>query len=205
MVKILITTVTGSHMWGMNRPDSDIDLFTVFQVPSKTILVGDSYEKSKFIQKNGKDIHMHEVGKVIEMLIKNNVNFVWGVTSPLFVEGDERIYKELGEIARSLLSKQIYKPVQGLAIHNYKKYIESKKDVSEKRCNTITRSIIFGITALNGEIKYTPTKGANPDAINVLLSELDAAYENSKLPERPDGDAVRKAKEWLFDLRLQYL
>ncbi|HDM35643.1 MAG TPA: hypothetical protein ENG09_00110, partial [Candidatus Syntrophoarchaeum butanivorans] len=107
MVKILITTVTGSHMWAMNRPDSDIDLFTVFQVPSKTILVGDSYEKSKFIQKNGEDIHMHEVGKVVEMLIKNNVNFVWGVTSPLFVEGDERIYKELGEIARSLLSKQI--------------------------------------------------------------------------------------------------
>lgn len=205
MVKTLITTVIGSHMWGMNRSDSDIDLFTVFQVPSKTILVGDSYKKSKFIQKDGEDIHMHEVGKVIEMLIKNNVNFVWGVTSPLFVEGDERIYKELGEIARSLLSKQIYKPVRGLAVHNYKKYIESEKDVSEKRCNIIARTIVFGIAALNGKIKYITTEGANPDTINVLLSELDAAYENSKLPERPDEDAVRKAKEWLLDLRLQYL
>jgi len=205
MTKKLFTTTVGSHMWAMNHPGSDTDLFTVFQIPSKTILIGDKYKESRFIQNDGTDIHMHEIGKVIEMLIKNNVNFVWGVTSPLFVEGDERIYKELGEIARSLLSKQIYKPERGLAVHNYKKYIETKKDVSKKRCNIIARSIVFGIAALNGKIEYITTEGANPDTINVLLSELDAAYENSKLPECPDEDVVRKAKEWLLDLRLQYL
>ena len=37
----LWTTCVGSHLWKMNRPDSDIDLFDVYAVPTADILSGD--------------------------------------------------------------------------------------------------------------------------------------------------------------------
>lgn len=205
--ELLFITVVGSHMWGMEHEGSDIDLFIVRRDPIRDVLVGDITDRGiqNKIQIDGIDVDysIHEVGKVVKMLIRNNPNFIWGVTSPMLLAGNTIIHREMMELADILMSKEIYKPIQGMVTHNIEKYSE---DLSEKRCNTIARSTLFGINALtNGLSKYEPVKGYTPDKIVHLLDRLNVAYKHSTLPEKPWEIDVRVAKQWLCEMRLSEL
>lgn len=206
--EFLFTTVVGSHMWGMEHEGSDIDLFIVRRAPTRDILIGTDVNKTvrDKIQINGTDVEydIHEVGKVINMLIRNNPNFIWGVTSPVFLDGNKIIYENMKELAQLLISKEIYKPIRGMIIHNTDKYIASGKDPSEKRCNTIARAALFGInTLIHKSFKYKPVKGFTKDDILRLPDDLEIALEESKLPTKPEAFAIKIAEEWLYEIRLE--
>ena len=205
--EFLFATVVGSHMWRMEHEGSDVDVFIIRKNPIKNILVGETTGKTiqNKIQIDGVDVdyNIHEVGKVIKMLIKNNPNFIWGVTSPVFLAGNKIIHREMMELASILVSKEIYKPIRGMIVHNTKKY---SKNLSEKRCNTIARTALFGINVLtNGSFKYEPVKGFVLDDINSLLDDLETALEQSMLPEKPKETSVEMAKQWLYEIRLSEL
>lgn len=63
-MKTLFRTNIGSHLWGMELPYSDIDIFEVYIAPKEDILIGKADLKSKHIQEGGFDIARHEIGKV---------------------------------------------------------------------------------------------------------------------------------------------
>ena len=70
----LWTTCVGSHVWKMNRPDSDIDLFEVYAVPTADILSGDiTSGKTLGCGSQNRvgncDIVVHDIGKVVDMVI----------------------------------------------------------------------------------------------------------------------------------------
>lgn len=205
MTKIFCTMV-GSHMWGMQHKGSDIDQFICYTAPAKTLLDGTAeergYLRSFVVKENGKDIVYHEASKVVEQLIKGNVNFLWGVMSPRVIESSG-CHEELKRIVGRNLAKNCYHSIRGLAVHNYKKYIQSGRDPSEKRCNTIVRTINLGICILNeGLFKFSSTFGATPDDVLKRVKALERAYSASKLPERPNAAEFR---EWLLKLRLAEL
>lgn len=191
-------------MWGMQHKGSDIDQFICYTAPVKRLLDGtaENYLKSFVIKENGNDVAHHEASKVVEQLIKGNINFLWGVMSPIVVmtSGSHRMLKD---IVKKNLAKNCYNSIHSLAIDNYKKYIESWKDPSEKKCNTIVRTINLGIAMLEeGLFKFSPTSGATPDDVLKKIKDLERAYSASKLPEKPNEAAFR---EWLLELRLAEL
>jgi len=78
----LFTTIIGSHIWRMNRPDSDLDLAVVYMTDSKNVLLGESLKGSQK-QKGNEDIVYYEISHVISNLLKGNCNYQWAVMSPI--------------------------------------------------------------------------------------------------------------------------
>ena len=207
MIENLFTTEIGSTIWQMRHPKSDTDLFRVYVASTEEILKGTANTRSKFTQENNTDLALHEIGKVVDQLLKGNFNFLVGVMSPLTVSVAEppltEFYPNLQNIVKENVSKNCYHSIHGLAIHNYKKYIESGKDDSERRCNKILRVLQFGKTLLDtGKFKFEPFKGGVPDDIEEWVGLLNKTYKYSQLPEKPDETFYRA---WLYNLRLYEL
>lgn len=204
-MKIIFETMVGSHMWGMQHGGSDEDHFLCYLAPTREILSGElvyPVRFSHFEHGEMRDTSAHEAQSVVGQLIKGNVNFLWGVMSPVVVK-TSKWHDELREIAGRNLAKNCYHSIHGLAVHNYRKYIESGKDTSEKRCNTIVRSIHFGIRILvEGRIGFAPVSMVFPEQVKTAMSALEQAYQESKLPERPNEKEFR---DWLFRLRVSDL
>lgn len=196
---ILFETVVGSHVWGMETGLSDTDTFRAYIVPSITILNGTAETKSKFIQIGDKDIAQHEIGKVINQILKGNINFLIGVMSPLCVLSGKE-HKALKEIVVAHLAKNCFHSIHGMAAHNYKKYIDTGKDTSERRCNTILRGMRFGERILEGKgIVFERVKGGTPMEIKQEFEILNESFSSSKLPEIPEEKPFR---DWLLSVRL---
>jgi len=77
-----------------------------------------------------------------------------------------------------------------------------------KIINTCARTLDFGINLLrNGFLVFENPRGARtPGDIIILLNELEVAYEESPLPDKPDPKpfedfliAIRR-REWLIDV-----
>ena len=201
--KELFITNVGSHMWGMNRPDSDIDLFIVYQAPSTDFLVGKAHTNSHRSMNENIDRVSFELGHVVSQLLKGNINYLWGVMSPKIIKDWDRL-QSLRELTTKNLSKQLYHSVHGLGLHNYKKYVESEKDPTAKRCTLICRSLNFGTKLLTkGMFSFGPMEPCTPKDTLDHLHALDLAYVSSPLPESPEHK--REMEAWLLDVRLHKL
>ena len=201
--KELFVTNVGSHMWGMNRPDSDVDLFVVYQAPSTHFLIGKAHTRSHRSMNGNIDKVSFELGHVINQLLKGNVNFLWGVMSPIIIKNWDRL-QTLRELTIKNLSKQLYHSVHGLGLHNYKKYIESGKNPTSKRCTMICRSLNFGTKLLTtGKLNFDPIKPCTPTNVLHHIHALDLAYVTSLLPESPKY--TKEMEMWLLDVRLHKL
>jgi predicted nucleotidyltransferase len=229
---VLFVTSVGSHLWGMNTQESDLDVFKVFVVPTRDFLAGTANVKSRFeripplteiiegYQLRSDlpcDIASHEVGTVINQLLKGNINFICGVMSPIvlfqhsFNWDPKKLYakspfslqaeiEKLRSIVVETISKNCYNSIKGMADANYRKYIISGVDQSEHRCNTIARAVKFGIELLSsGNFVFSAVENTLPTDIPILISALDIAYKKSKLPEQPDE---KKYRDWLYEVRI---
>lgn len=84
-VKPLFLAVSGSHMWGVARPDSDIDIRGVYLDPIEKVLSlypgRDTIEAQGILGKDC-DLQLYELGKALGMLNKHNGNLVELIESP---------------------------------------------------------------------------------------------------------------------------
>lgn len=204
----LFKTVVGSQAWKMDTPESDIDEFECFVLPSKDILSGkDKPHSNKFIRGDKKDISQHEIGIVIEQLIKGNFNFLIGVMSLIIVEQNNNWLTALRNITSKNISKNCYNSIRGLAIHNYHHYIEKKSSLTEKELqkkrDLIVRTLMFGENILSGHgIEFWGVHNTQHYEIQYWMDGIDNAYKESKLPETPNESEFRK---YLYDLRITEL
>jgi hypothetical protein len=213
---VLFRTVVGSHMWGQNHPGSDTDVFECYVAPTRDILRGTAYTRSEFDQSvEGRDVARHEIGHVIDQLLKGNVNFVWGVTSPVvesalpitypLVEGYTWL-RALRLVLTANPSRNIYHSIHGLAQKNMAKYIDDPRVAADlgperiqKKLRTIVRTCEFGSRWLNGEgADYRPglTQAKyEPNDVIHAANVLQFNYEGSKLLDAPDPTPFRDLLE----------
>ncbi|MCU0638084.1 MAG: nucleotidyltransferase domain-containing protein, partial [Methanothrix sp.] len=90
-MKTLFISCVGSHMWGMQSEESDIDLVMIYIAPTRAILRAERISptiRQKIADRGGEiyDTLGWEVGHLINQLIKGNVNAIWYVTSPLLIK-----------------------------------------------------------------------------------------------------------------------
>ena len=216
MKNILFETIIGSHLWKMNDEDSDIDIFQVYVAPTKDILKGVGNLKSKHSFENTKsnslynqpynntiDTMSHEIGKVIDQLIKGNINFLLGVLSPMITKPSPWLEK-LRELVIDNKNKLCYHSIKGLATHNYEKYIKSGKDTSVDRCMKIGRYLNFGCTLFTtGEYTFEPPVFcAHPFEIEYWIDKLNKTNISSSLPTTINEEEFRNL---LLEIRLEYL
>ena len=208
----LWTTNVGSHAWSMNDSESDIDHFDVYITSSKKILNGSIIHSNSHHSGNSNpgevDLVSHEIGKVINELIKGNINYLIGTLSPIVVSQHEKYLDVLKKIVVDNCQSTICSnSIKGLAIHNYNKYIKCNSKLTDKhltkKCNLINRTLLFGINILKGNgFVFTPIKDQTPDDVVIMLNNFNTALDSSILPNSINEQPFRN---YLLQLRLREL
>ena len=203
-MKTLFISCVGSHMWGMQSKESDIDLVMIYIAPTRAILRAERISptiRQQIVSRGGEiyDTLGWEIGHLINQLIKGNVNAIWYVTSPLLIK-PSIIQEELSALVQANLCRLTYYSIKGMAESQIKS--EEKPGIAGKGYRTALRSSNFGIKLLSeGRICFAPVlRTPGPEELMEELQRLEEAYETSRLPDRPDEDAFR---EFLFRLRLE--
>lgn len=207
-MKIILEGIVGSVAYGLNTPQSDIDIKGIFIYPTEKIL---SLNKGKeTINKNNPDIEHHEVEKFIRLAANCNPT----ILELLFLK-EYRILtpeaKMLIENRDSFLSKKIYKTYGGYALlqakkllkkgntfTRYKKHarhcfklLQQGRQLLEKHNLTVkvsNRDELFAISDLTPDELYFKFEKE--------FKEFDAI--STTLPEKPDYD---KINELLLEIR----
>ncbi len=231
----LFTSVVGSHMWKMNRPDSDIDLNMVYAVDPEDILAGDkfqtSFQLSVIVNDRTLDIHTYEIGHLIHLLKKGNVNAIWAACSPLKDARDAgvsvpkkiiddlfggvdgiggHIQKTLDELVRANLSRESYHSIHGMA---QSQLLDAEKHPERalKTLKSCMRTCAFGCSLLeDGELVFNPVEDPKPGASRTVSEEarMEAEYELHLLDEAyknsplPERPDEKRFRSFLLDVRI---
>lgn len=191
----LFSTNVGSHMWKMNHENSDIDVCTVYLQDSKEFILGNR-PKGKQTQEGDYDYTYYELGLFIKNLIKGNVNYLWGIMSPIVIGKYKSAFEELRQIVSTNLAKNCYHSVNGLAKHNIYHFINGGDKYSakyKKKLNVIGRTLKFGINILTwGKCMFEKVNIENDEELYVLKESLNKAYMYSSLPETPNPEPFEK-------------
>jgi predicted nucleotidyltransferase len=203
---IIIITEVGSRMWGMAKPDSDYDLYHIFMQSSREYLRTSSFEgnrPAKTYMDGDKEIDAQymEIGHLVGLLKKGNVNAIWATCSPIVYKDCPALH-QLQEIVKDNLSSQTYASVNGMAHSQINDTVKraAVKDPQKNR-DTAARTLQFGINLIkNGKIEFKPFHDATPEIIGELFRELENARNTSELPEVVFRHPF---EEFLYELRLK--
>ena len=202
----LFITEVGSRMWGMATPSSDYDLFHVFQQPSSEYLRTSTFEKTRgaksYFENNHEiDAQYMEIGHLVNLLKKGNVNAIWNVCSPIVHKDSECLSKLRGVVINNL-SKSSYASINGMAHSQLNDAIKraSVKDPLKSKATTM-RTLQFGVTMLmNHKIEFKPPEDdVTNENIGKWFRYLDIAKEKSMLP---DEVSVKPFEDFLYDIRM---
>ena len=204
--EMLFISGVGSHMWKMEYPGSDIDRVIVYRAPTRWLLDGTGISKTiaqrkYFVGEQEFDDQGMEIGHLVNLLIKCNVNALWTSTSPIVFDGVD-VRKDLCCITKKNLSREVHDSCLGMATSQYKDAMkeEGNLDITKKMA-TAKRTLQFGIRILKlGLIDYVPITRATRTDIENSMYELDRAYEESTLPDKADPKPFRN---WLYRLRTE--
>ena len=205
-MQTLFETVIGSHIWKMNHEGSDLDLFRCYISDTRDILLGKVPQNTFDQAIPNVDVQISEIGTVISQLMHCNFNYLVAIHSPIVMFDNGNVLAKLRELSRRGLSKEAYNSIFGMCMQNYKKYIETGKDVSEKRCNAIARTARFGYNLLtNNAMAFERASGFTPEKLRAAIEELTVAKENSALPEKCPEEIKEEFEELLIELRIRDL
>lgn len=220
--EILFVTEVGSRMWGMEKFASDYDLFHCYQQPARDYLRTSTFEKARaaktfkadtdyLIQtQNVKipvgaeiDAQYMEIGHLVNLLKKGNVNAIWAVCSPV-VHQNSQTLRELKQITLDNLSRASYASIKGMAMSELSDATK-RKDVRDpqKSLQSCIRTLWFGHALLTGGgVYFSPvTQDVTEADCQHEFELLDVAYETKKVgKEKPDPAPF---DDFLFRIRMK--
>lgn len=201
----LFSTLTGSHAWNMNHIDSDKDLFVCYAAPSKDFLIGKTHNKGHQSNLMGVDRTSMEIGKVVNQVLKGNINYLTYMLSPV-VEFTTPEHKKLVDMTYLNLSSRSYRSIRGFAYDEFSKKVgnDNGKDTQKVR-RSILRNLIFGTTLLGaGVIDFCcVTWDVEIKELEEQFESLDKAYENTPLPAEPKHE--KEMLDLLLEIRMENL
>lgn len=216
--KIILEGVVGSHAYGLNHTDSDIDTAGVFVEPTTTILGLFPY-KETITRTNGidkeetPDITYHEVGKFVELCLKANPTVMEQLWLGTYLQSsDEGNY--LINAREKFLSQRIRQTYGGYAraqfkrLHERGNFSSTLKKRTFKHARHMMRLLIQGQYALeHGELRLMLTQKEKLesarfaqlaiDDIDKFSIEVEPMFNaldrcETRLPEEPDMNAINE-------------
>lgn len=224
----LFVTEVGSRMWGMEKFASDYDLFHCYQQPAREYLRTSTFEKSRPAKSFTADsewclnqpwfhntpapaipigaevdAQYMEIGHLVNLLKKGNVNAIWAVCSPV-VHQNSQTLRELKQITLDNLSRASYASIKGMAMSELSDATKRKavRD-PQKNLQTCIRTLWFGHTLLTGGgVYFSPvTQDVTEADCQHEFERLDIAYETKKVGrEKPDPVPF---DDFLFRIRMK--
>lgn len=215
------TTEVGSRMWCMHDLASDYDWVNIYRFNTTRLLEGrpgpSTLPQKQYVTSTGREMDQTymEVGHLVSLLLKGNVNAVWSVMSNAIVYDDGAIearnhyvqseFEELRDLVRENLSTSMYNSINGMALSQATDAVK-RADVRDpgKSLRTAMRTLLFGIRIFEeNELYFTPVMDVpTADHLDETRRRLMASANHSKLPNHVDEEPFR---DWLYNVRISDL
>jgi hypothetical protein len=211
---VIYRCIVGSKAYGLDDAESDTDRRGVYLPPAE--MQWSLYGVPEQLDYNATEEVYWEAQKFVTLALKANPNVLECLYSPL-VEHAAPLAQELLSIRQRLLSKMAYQTYNGYVISQFKKLqadLRNKGEIKWKHVMHLLRLLLAGITVLEeshvpvhvgdhrgrllaikrGEVPFDQCETWRRE----LHNQLDKAFSQTKLPERPDYEA---ANVWLLRAR----
>lgn len=198
--KLFNVYISGSHLYGWESRDSDMDIRGSFVLAKESFLGLYKPIETLEIKLENFDIVLFEIKKLIELALKGNCNILEEINAPQTYKTAN--FLELKQLLNNSFGKKgIYNSYRGLAEHNYKEFILHGRNTIKKYLY-VFRGLMAGIYCLQtGLIQPNITKLNKKfkiKEVNKLVELKKQGFENEPLKEIKEGLLDRKIKE-LFD------
>jgi len=136
--RLLYEYIRGSHLYGLNNEDSDVDTSAVFIAPKEAVM-GLGFDYADQVSDERNDTTWYEIGKFCNMLLKSNPT----VLEALFVPEDKiitppsDIIMPLFENRDQFVTKECFKPFVSYAIEQ----IHKARGLNKKIVNPVTERL----------------------------------------------------------------
>lgn len=194
---LMFLTVSGSHLFGFNSPDSDYDLRGAHLCRTRELLcmpgVGDVAETCSQEEPKGagsEEMVTHELGKFIGLMARNGGNLVEQVLSPHVIYTSDT-HARLKELAPQVISKKHVAHYLGFAKQQIKLLLR-RPDKETKIYLYIFRTLMSGIVAAKeGRIESNILtmcdcthlfSDAVTDVVRELVAWKTATSEENRVP-----------------------
>jgi hypothetical protein len=202
---VIYRCVVGSRAYGLDTPESDVDLRGIYQAP--TALVLSLQEPPEQLEDLGTEECYWELKKFLVLALKANPNVLEVLWSPLVLHATP-VAQELLAMRGKLLSRLVYATFNGYSIAQFNKMRRSmdvKGKPNWKHAMHLVRLLESGIAILEtGEIDLRARHRAELLEIRAgvwpwervdrwrreLHERFERALATTRLPERPDYAAA---------------
>jgi uncharacterized protein len=206
---LTILVLAGSHAYGLETEESDIDYRGVFQEDPRIFL--GIKEPRETLEHKEPDIVLHELRKFTRLALKGNPN----VLETLWSDGyTTNVGRDLINIRKSFLHKGSLQPYLGYAKsqlwrldHNRRPKNQGTEDADPKFSCHLLRILLAGIhLAKTGEAMVNVglnnlsllqlarsgnlSLGHVKELAHIYMTELEQLIPNSILPDKPDIDTI---------------
>lgn len=188
--KLLNAYISGSHLYGWDSKDSDVDIRGCFILRKEKFLGLDNpKEVIEINTEDNKDIVLFEIKKLIRLALRGNCNILEEINSPQFYKKAD--FVKLKQLINNAFGKKgIYNSYRGMASFNYKRFILCGRN-SVKKYLYVFRGLLAGIYCLQtGLIKPNIeelNKHFKIKEIDKLLEIKRAGKENEPLKDLEEG------------------
>lgn len=211
---VIFRCVTGSQAFGLADETSDVDRRGIYLPPAE--MHWSLYGMPEQLEDPHTEDVYWELQKFLTLALKANPNILECLYTPL-VEHASPLAQELLAMREIFLSKMVYQTYSGYVVSQFKKLSADLRNTGQVRWKHVmhlVRLLLSGITVLTEG--FVPTRveehrerllaikrGERPwDEVEAWRQDLhrrfDAAFEATKLPERP---GYEKANEFLVRAR----
>lgn len=199
--KLLNAYISGSHLYGWDSEDSDIDIRGCFILKKEEFLgLGKPKEVLEIKTNDNNDIVLFEIKKLISLALKGNCNILEEINAPQFYQNADFI--KLKQLINNAFGKKgIMNSYRGMATFNYKRFILRGRNTVKKYLY-VFRGLMAGIYCLQtGLIKPNIeelNKHFKIKEVTKLLEIKRAGLENEPLKDLETGSLDIIIKD-LFD------
>ena len=205
---IIYRCVVGSRAYGLDNDESDTDRRGVYLAPAE--LQWSLFGAPEQFEDNASQSCYWELQKFLAMALKANPNILECLYSPM-IEKMTSLGEELMELREKFLSHMMFQTFNGYAMSQFKKIeqdIRNHGEVRWKHAMHLLRLLITGAATLrtgsvpvrvqahrdrllvvkSGAMPWAEVEGWRRE----LHHDFERALAETKLPERPDYEAVNR-------------
>lgn len=205
-ITIGLSVITGSDSYGFKSSNSDYDIRGVFFYNAKDQLKLFNNKQSNFnyTLEEKYDIVLTEVNNFINNIVRMNCTTLEQLFSPFIINCSPAFEKLKTVVNNNLASKGIYESYHGMALFNYKHYIESESKATIKKWLYVIRAYLSGIYALKyGKVEQNILSLLAASLVNYDQSHLIDDLVVMKLQNKEDSPVTdyKLLKDELLKLR----
>jgi len=177
-------SLSGAHLYGFASKDSDYDIRGCHIQPTKELLGLKKPREVMEITEGDNDFVSQEIEKFIGLMLKPNGNVLEQLYSPINLVTSKE-HRKLKKLAKGCICKRLYFHYNGMAMQNYKKFLDKGKNTVKKYLYVL-RSLMTGIYLLEKGKLEPNIKETNKYFKSSIVKELIKlkTKEKSTLPRK---------------------